>query len=313
MQLLTHYPKEDMRAARLYYNTEQLIAFWKYYHALIDNSISKGLISKRLPLLSATSDPANRQITLKAIKTSQLEGGLFIQLTQTPRPTFEKKELDDMHAIQGGALNKKDVLDSLHGRLSQVMQLAYKACPILYSLFLAQERQSDSKIWEAYKIHTFLDTFMYLSSKTGPRTSRFELIFFANNLRELVVFLTAALASGKHLSIRQTTEFLDNQTKYYLGLSQRITLEENEILNTHKEFLHYDETRNIVRLENIPTQTLESSSILFQDLSITSLGCPFGRTKGVKQNAITEIYEFFNQLLIRALEASWEFEYLYKK
>ena len=174
---------------------------------------------------------------------------------------------------------------------------------------LARERQATSATWDSYKIHVFLDTFLYRLNNGSTRTSKFDFVFFANNRLELVVWLDSSLKAGKPLSLKQAEMFLNSQTKHYLGLSQRITLEENEVLNCHRELLHYDEIRNVVCLENIPPGILEKCRKPIQDLALTNLGCPFARAKGVKINALTEMYQYSDQLFLRTLEASWEFKH----
>lgn len=263
-KLLAQYSSDDLRIARLSYNSQQLVAFWRHYHTFIHSNIQSGRLAKRFPLLSATTDPSNDRIVLEAINIVQIEGGLFTQLTGTPHPSFEFTKCDGIHFAQSRELSRKDVIDSLHGRLTNTIRLACSALPLLYTHFIAQERTLNSAIWEAYKIHIFLDTFMYRESEGGDRTSRFELIFFANNLQELIIFLEAAAAAGKRLSTKMAKDFLKSQTQYYLALSQRISLEENEILNSHKELLNYDEARNIVRLSKVPAELLEESGLFFK-------------------------------------------------
>ncbi len=62
--------------------------------------------------------------------------------------------------------------------------------------------------------------------------------------------------------------------------------------------------------ENIPSGILEKCRDPFQDLALTSLGCPFARAKGVKINALTEMYQYFDRLFVRVLDVSWEFAHL---
>ena len=225
---------------------------------------------------------------------------------------YTKEELHVARLLDS-ALGMNAVLDSLYGRLTLIAQSFHETSVILYQMFLARERQAASATWDSYKIHVFLDTFMYRLNHGSTRTSRFDLIFFANNRLELIVWLDSSLKAGKPRSLKQAEMFLNNQTKHYLGLSQRITLEENEVLNCHRELLHYDEIQNVVRLGNIPPEILEKCRKPIQDMGITSLGCPFARAKGVKINALTEIYQYSDQLFLRILEASWEFKRLFNQ
>lgn len=180
----------------------------------------------------------------------------------------------------------------------------------LYRYYLNQEQQPASEIWECYVIHVFLDEFLYYQRCDYARRSKFEFIFFSNNLRGLVLWLRSAAESGRCVTISDTEAFLARQTKYYLALSQRITLEENEILNTRKDLLRYDAATQVVRLGHIPAQPLAEAQQLYRELQTTSLGCPFGRSKGRNTNTLAEIYGYYDRLFVQILELAWEFDCL---
>lgn len=312
VQLLTQYSREELRMARLYYNAQHLAGFWRYYLELIEAGISEGRISKQLPLFVASRDPLNYTVILNPVTIDQLKGDVFIKAdTGRQSPSYTREGLNYEQGILSETLSADEVLASLDGRINLINDHFHKTCLILYELFLFRERQAVSEIWDCYNIHVFLDNFLFWTNQAGNRTSRFDFVFFVNNRVELMVWLKASLAAGKQHTVKDAEMFLYNQTKYYLGLSQRITYEENEVLNSHKELLFYDETEKIVRLGSVPSDISDESKKLIQVLGLSSMGCPFARAKGAKLSALTEMYQYFDQLFVRVLECSWEFEHLF--
>lgn len=313
-QILAQFPKYELHMARLYYNTQQLLGYWRYYRNLVEAAISKGQVSRNFPLLLATSDPINRRVNLEGINIHQMRDGLFIKTDCNPHPpSFKRQELKYEQALLDDTLCAQGILDSLYGRLTLVSQYFYNTSVILYQMFLASERQAASEIWDSYKIHIFLDNFMYRFSDGSSRSSRFDFVFFANNRLELLVWLNASLKSGEPRSIKQVETFLNNQTKHYLRLSQSITLEKNEVLNCHKELLSYDGIQELVLLGSVPAEILDECRAPIQKMGVASLGCPFARARGVKINALTELYQYSDQLFLSVLEDSWEFKRLFQQ
>ncbi|MBI5039686.1 MAG: hypothetical protein HZB57_00250, partial [Gammaproteobacteria bacterium] len=311
-EILSKHPREELRAARLRYNTQQLLAFWGHYYKLTELCMSGSTENESLPLPLMSMDPIKQQIKLHAAARRPFTDGVFIKTNQDPhRPTFKQIALQNDPASSSSAPSTDEILDSLQGRLTLATQLAFKTSVVLYRQFLAQEQQAASDTWDSFRIHVFLDHFLYQPQQGHTRTSRFELIFFANNLRELVIWLSHALKSNRHITTADAADFLAHQTKFYLGLSQRISLEENEILNLRKDLLHYDETIGVVRLGEIPPELFAEPRKLYQELEMSSLGCPFGRSKGIQHNALFEIYRYYDHLFLKIMEDSWEFPRLF--
>ena len=84
-QILAQYTKEELHVARLHYNTQQLLGYWRYYREHLQAGISNGRVSRSFPLLSATSDPVNHRVKLDGINIHQIKGGLFIKTNRSPR------------------------------------------------------------------------------------------------------------------------------------------------------------------------------------------------------------------------------------
>lgn len=307
--LLSRHSREELRAARLHYNTQQLIAFWEHYCKLTELSMTGSTENESLPLPAIVLDPIKKQLQLRAITKQELTNGLFIRANQDPiHPLFKQVDFDHTSP----PASDQALLDSLQGRFTLAARKVFNSSVALYRHYLTQEQRAASDIWNSYKIHVFLDNFLYQPQQDRARTSRFELIFFANNLRELMIWLDMSLKNRQQITIAGVKEFLARQTKYYLALSQRISLEENEILNMRKDLLYYDDVLGVVRLKEIPSELLSEPKKLFNELEMTSLGCPFGRTKGVQHNALVEIYHYCDNLFVRIMEASWEFPRLFR-
>lgn len=310
-RVIRQYSLHELRVARQFYNAQHLLAFWRRYNEIISTGIARGILSRRFPLLSVKVDAANRSLTLDSLKLEQATAGIFRRLDASLPPRFEWTDCDAGDRALAERLSEQDVLDSLHGRLAWILQQARTAGSILYTQFLGHEREAGSDQWAWYKIHVFLDNFLYNADGGSRGLSRFEFVFFSSNKEELMVWLAWELRQGSRLGIPRVRSFLARQTKFNMALSQRISLAENEVRNSRRDLLAYDPSSEIVKLAIPPGDILENAERHFREMDVRSLGCPFGREKGVARNALAEIYEYFNQLFVRAIEGSWEFQRLF--
>lgn len=309
--VIRQYSLHELRVARHFYNTEHLLAFWRHYHAILDAGISKGLLPRRFPLPSVKIDADTRRLTLEGMNLDDITGALFLyHQRDAARPaTFARLELKARARLE--QLSEQQMLDSLRGRLAWVAKQVRAAASLLYTQFLWQERHAGSELWDWYKIHVFLDHFLYYAHAGDRRLSRFDLVFFSNNKEELAVWLEWELGQRAKLGIRQVRAFLDRQTRYNARVSQQVSLAENDIRNSRRGLLAYDPCSGVVKLSTGPGDILADAEAYFQALDIRSLGCPFGREKGIAGNALVELYEYQNGLFARAIEASWEFQRLF--
>jgi hypothetical protein len=92
-------------------------------------------------------------------------------------------------------------------------------------------------------------------------------------------------------------------------------LEESEALNHCRDLLIYDEQQGIVRLngltDEVRQQLREEKIEPYQIVRFD--GCPFAKSKGVDHNALLEVYEFFDRLMLHLLNFSPEFGNLFVK
>jgi hypothetical protein len=120
--------------------------------------------------------------------------------------------------------------------------------------------------------------------------------------------------AGNLLVISDVRDFLSRQTVHALKFSLKIQLPEAQVLNEHKELLAYNPGTDIVELQNIPQDMLESARAQIHEHGLIQTGgCPFAQAKGLNGNALVEVYDYFNTLFIAVLSSSWEFNALFSE
>lgn len=306
-RLIGAFPMNELRLARQHYNSLHLLAFWRYYNSIVKDGIAAGILTERFPLFAVSHDPVRQQMSLQPVAEAGLGTGSY-RAIPGDRLSFEFIP-DSDYGARAATLQQADVLLSLHGRLAYLFTLAQRTFTATYNQFLIQERSAKSVLWEAYQIHIFFNLFLYKPDEPGFGQSKFDHIFFGSNLNELIIFLRHAMESGIAVDLEHVQSFLKRQTKYYLRLSQLISLEDNDLLNRHKEYLRYDEKQGVVRMADAPVDLTEPVRQLFRKtLQLENLGCPFGRIRGLETNALMEIYDYFDNLFVRVLENAWEFK-----
>jgi hypothetical protein len=168
-------------------------------------------------------------------------------------------------------------------------------------------------VWHAYKIHQFLDYFLYIGPNGDNCGATFEGIFFNSNISELTLFLEHHFAEQRCLSLLEVDQFLHRQRNHYLTRAISISLEESEALNHRRDLLIYDERQGIVILNGLTDeirQKLREEKIEPYQMARFD-GCPFAKSKGVDHNALLEVYEFFDRLMLHLLNLSPEFSNLF--
>jgi len=92
-----------------------------------------------------------------------------------------------------------------------------------------------------------------------------------------------------------------------------ISLEESEALNHCRSLLMYDERQGIVILNgltDVVRQQLREK--LLEPYQMARFdGCPFAKSKGVDRNALLEVYEYFDKMMLHLLNHSCEFHNLF--
>ena len=176
---------------------------------------------------------------------------------------------------------------------------------ILYDLFIEHHRRIGGTIRDYYRIHFFLDNFLYVREDGMVRRSHFDFIFMNNNLYELKLYLQDRFDKEKRLTLDEVNTFLRQQRQFYAKAALSISLADNEIHNNRKDLLAYDEDVGIVLARDV-TDTLREH---YQDNVIEGYGlirqggCPFARSTGLKKNALIEVFEYTDTLMPRQLRS----------
>lgn len=296
-EIISAYDKQDLVAARQYYNNEHLVEFWRYYRNEVDAHISAGKIDRDFPLFNLSVDIPNLsyQVTSIALKSLQ--------------DTSEFKAWKQRIEMEGSPYPK---LHILFAKLSVLTKYQFRCFFNFYGLFLQINKKKKSPIWDYYKIHYFLDNNLYGNGSSLFFRTPFEFAFFSNNLTELTLYLEHEFGAQSQISLDSVDAFLQRQRDYYLKLALTITLEENEIHNRRKDLRMYEPREGIVK-EKVTEElrefyritTVDSYGLLKQN------GCPFARTKGLGENALLEVFEYFDRMMIYLLGRSPEFDDLF--
>jgi hypothetical protein len=307
--ILDEYDWEELRAARHYYNTQHLLAFWKHLHSLIVAAVENKFVSPELPLVRIAGESTEDRLIVNHYSMTDLVDGVFYRNADKGFDYSRRKPGPGNEGFRG---TREEAFVSMEGRLSWVAYLAIDSYTQIYNAFIAGQYHRQTEIWKQYLVHVFLDNFLYFPDGTDSGCSRFDLVFFTNNEKELLVYLRSRFDKGNRLTITDVADFLERQSLYHLKLSQLITLEENDIRGVHKKLLYYDEDSGIVRMQ-YPEELIEQSRKVIRDrLNLKELGCPFGRAKGAEHNALLEVYRYFDLLFAAVLGRSWEFRYLFQ-
>jgi hypothetical protein len=65
-KIITQYKREELVAARQYYNNSHLIDFWKWYNKELEKLIQSGKINSEFPVFSVTSANQSGALNIKS-------------------------------------------------------------------------------------------------------------------------------------------------------------------------------------------------------------------------------------------------------
>lgn len=316
-QLVKSYSRHELVAAKQYYNNDHLIHFWRWFVENLDMLASAGAISRDFPLFRVNINWEILKYRVTKIPIQQFEQSHFYKISDQPlkyasvsRASSGRKDHADGAVDTAGA-----DFESLKGKLVVLRIHVFEALRNLYYIFLEFNRRNKSVPWNSYKIHQFLDYFLYIGPNGDNCGAAFEGIFFNSNISELTLFLDHHFAQRRRLLLFEVDQFLQRQRKHYLTRAVSISLEESEALNHRRDLLIYDERQGIVRLNGLTDeirQLLREEKIEPYQMARFD-GCPFAKSKGVDYNALLEVYEFFDRLMLYLLNFSPEFSNLFVK
>ncbi len=311
LKIVQSKDRNELTAARQYYNNAHLLGYWRMLNTELGSAIKRGAVDADFPLLKIQPDKHPNWFLLTGIPLqffSQIKFDIDEQTVLTSPEDF-KKEVPVLLKPSGGDQTRQSRLNMVFLQLSLLVRIQMEAMSTFYKLFLQFQYELKSPLWDYYKIHIFLDNFLYVREDGYVRRSNFGNIFGNSSLYELKLYLQSCLDSHIKIRLADVEGFLKRQRKYMLNLALTISLEENEIHNCRKDLLAYDPERGVVRAIGITKDMLDyyQQSVIAPLGVIKQNGCPFALSKGLSRNALIENFEHFDRLIISFLRNSKNF------
>ncbi len=306
-QLINTYPKDELAVARQHYNSKHLVLFLKYYNHLKNRLITSKSINAEFPLFLFKSHDIQKSMEIFPFGIENFQNKSIVNHTKIHRIKTARNNTQP-------TIFRHRRLDSLLLKLQQLASILKHSNEYTYKLFLREAAEQNSTAWECYKIHYFLDEFLFVNRNGAPSRAPFSGVFTNSNLLELQIFLTYYARSNLALTHRDLESFLENQRQYYLRISVTAPMVDILLLNGRKDLLAYDPEQNIVHMRNAPKEVLES----IQKEGINSFGyskldgCPFAKMKGVNSNALIEVFRQFDDLALFMLKQTDDFMSLFQ-
>ncbi|MEW6330544.1 MAG: hypothetical protein AB1560_03690 [Pseudomonadota bacterium] len=314
-RLIKTYPKHELAAARQYYNNEQLVHFWRGFSQELEGLIRLGAVPREFPVFEVSIDGTKQLYGARAVSIRHFEEIEVHRVSDHPLRYRWNPKTGDVRQERDGddAQTAATNLESLMGKLTILHDMVFRSLRSLYGIFVEYNRMAGTKIWDYYRIHQFLDNFLYVAPNGEPCRSSFDFVFFNSNVHELRLYLAHHHDKQLPLTLSDVSDFLKRQRTYYQKLAVSISLEESEALNHRKDLYEYDEKCGVVMLAGITDEfkrhlhkhKIEPIGLLRLD------GCPFAKSRGVERNALIEVYEFFDRLVLHFLAHSREFDRLF--
>ena len=192
-------------------------------------------------------------------------------------------------------------------------QLKRNAFKQFYDLYIHQIREKRNNAWDYYVIHYYLDNTLFGNGRGRYQKAHFDCIFFNSNIFELKRYFEYHINRASHLSIANIQAFLRRQRDTNVRRALAISLEENEVNNRRKDLLVYDPEAGVVQFDDISQELLDHyhETVINVFGLIKQDGCPFAKTKGIEKNAVIEVFEYFDNMMVYVLRNSSEFSQLF--
>jgi len=295
-ELIQTYDKEELVVARQHYNNEHVLEYWLYYNRQLDVLSESGIVDRGFPLFEIEVDLPRRTYRAAAVSLDQLNDDSVLSNVVSPgRP---------VPVPQKG-------LERLLAKLVVMQRIQNSTYSKFYPLLLNTARDAGNTMWDYYKIHYFLDNNLYEIEDGVYYRSPFSFVFFNHNVIETRLFLEHCLSNAVPLTLSEVGTFLKRQREQHLRLAVNVSSAENEIHNRRRDLYYYDPADEVVKDQFTPELTdyflrtiVEPCGIIKQD------GCPFARTKGLQKNALVEVFEHFDKMILHLMENSVEFSEL---
>lgn len=301
VDLIERYPRRILVEARQHCNIAHLVEFWRWYGDVLKKYILAGSLTENFPLFSIKEPSARRQYEIESLSPADFDHYEFRLIAKLP-PTCQYRHNP---SVKIKKLSKKkfirvENLERFICKLCRLQDTYSRTTTYLYNMFIDAARQELSPAWGDYRIHLFLDRFLYQTKDGQICDAPFEKIFFSSNLSELSVYLRYKFDRKLIPSVQDVGKFLSRQRKYYLELAMQLDMAGAAYLNNYRHLLHYHPPKGIVILPEMESQILE---IIDRDLIqaagvIKMAGCPFAKSKGVSENAVLEAFRHVDTLML---------------
>jgi len=302
--VVANYEKYELRKARTYYNNSHLLAFWKWFLNFQKNQILDGSLNEEFPISDIVTKWKSENILLVPVSVEFFEQFFYWKTSGDPSYYCNchiASKYSNYHKWTG---SQYDSLEQLLGRLRMLQQKWVTYGTYLYNKFLAEQRLAASPRWDDYRIHYFLDLFLYSASGIQRYSSTFDNIFFSSNLSELEIYLRYCRNARIEWNLSDITAFLSRQRKYYMKLALVLSVEENAYLNSYRRLKYYDIGQKVVVMPEIsPELRRELYEELIENAAFAKgAGCPFVKSKGVADSAAFEVFCWFDNMMLKIVE-----------
>lgn len=294
-RLISGYDRKELVVARQSYNNEHVLEFWKFYSQECQRLLKSGTIAHDFPLFSVTPDFEGLDFDARAIPVTRFDEDDFLCQTVGASP----------------ADVPRDGLERLWAKLVVLHRIQNATIQTLYRLLINKARLQGTAVWDYYRIHYFLDNNLYQLGNGAFYRSPFSFVFFNTNLLELKLYLEFHIRNAAEISLTTVQDFLERQREYYLRLALSVSSEENEIHNRRRDLCRYDPEDGVVKDQFTDALKNHYHETVVHACGMIKLdGCPFARTKGLRKNALIEVFEYFDRMMVHLLEHSVEFRAL---
>jgi len=299
-EITARYEREELVRARHFYNSTHLVAFWRWHCGWVETHLPYDASSPDFPVFALESGVTPGEIRLKLIDPAVFEQFFFWKVSDHP-PAYKLCRLADKDChVAEWSIHKSDDVEQLLGRLTLLSSKWKEYVTLLYNRFLSLQCLTDSSTWNDYKIHLFLDLFLYPELDAQNLGASFDNIFFSNNLIELGVYLRYCLEAENHITADDVSAFLERQRKYYIQLAMIIDHEQNAFLNNFRHLMYYEPERGVVVMPELSDDLRDSlhQKLMIEAGVVKADGCPFAKSKGVSENAVLEHFTWFDTLML---------------
>lgn len=306
-ELMGRYPRRTLVEARQHYNNVHLVEFWKWYYCKIQIYIAERSITQSFPVFLVKEPGLPEHIEIHALSPDYFDDYEFKVTSSLPpayaykfNPTARPRRISKRKFLE------KENLDKFICRLSLLQNVYTKTTTSFYDQFLSLARRDSSPVWDDYRIHLFLDRFLYETADGQLCDAPFEKIFFSSNLCELAVYLRYQFERKFIPPIAQIGKFLSRQRKYYVELAMTLDMAGAAYLNNFRHLLHYHPQSGTVQIKEMEPQVrLMIDHDLVRSAGVINLnGCPFAKSKGTAKNAVIETFQHFD-LLMMEMATHW--------